>query len=161
VRELFHAIGLNGVLIEGVACSTADAEILSAWRKEDATGRRFHPRTQPVDDLRCACLADLQWFQRDVDEAAIRSSLTAGKANYVLDTRIGLDYAGQLAQRVIHDRERCVLRPANCALQGPCVLLRENPLGLLTISTKFNAIVSNSTARVGTGCSSTHASERR
>ena len=72
---------------------------------------------------------NLERLQGDVDEAAIRGASATGKSDYVSHSRIGPNHIHQLADRVIHLRERCVLRPLHAANNGSRVLLREKSLG--------------------------------
>ena len=95
--------------------------------------QRIHLRPQAVDDLHRAgsplTRPLAQRLERDVDESSIARSLPAGIGIHVRDRGIGLDDVHQLLHRVLHERERSVLRTLHAPDNGAGVLLREESLG--------------------------------
>ena len=95
----------------------------------EAIGSRLSWGLQTVDHLRGADLADVERLERDVEGADIGGPVAAGIGIHVLDGGIGLDDLDHLQERVVDEREGCVLRPLHAAGDGAGVLLREEAFG--------------------------------
>ena len=124
-----HRVGLERVLVHGIAGTSTDAEILRGLQECRSYRQMVQLRAQAGNDLRGAYVAVGQRLERNVEGAGIGCAATAGKRNHVGDSRVFLDHFANLPNGVIHSRERGILWPANAALNGSRVLHREKTLG--------------------------------
>ena len=100
----------------------------AACRKADATGNRFiFGRT--LSRKPDAVIAFIESGRRHEHEASISRTLPAGESYDVVRGGIVRDHVHELLDRVVHDRERRVLRALHAAEDDACVLRRKEPLG--------------------------------
>ena len=160
--QVLHIVRLQGVLVERIAASAADAQILRRLQKGRGHGQPVHLGAQAVDDFRDADFALIERLERDVDKSAIAAAATAADVGIDIGhRRVRLDDIDQGFDRSVHHREGCVLRPCTPPTIAPVSCWGKKPFGILTISTTFRAMVSNSTTSIKPELSSTHDKEWR
>ena len=125
MREILHVVRLNGVLIHGIARSSADAQILRSLEKSRCNREPVEFGPQAADNIRRGDFPLIQRLQRDIDTAGVPG---ARMGNDIGDRRVSLDDLLDLQDRVVHDRKRCILRASRAACDGSRILLREKTL---------------------------------
>ena len=113
--EILDAVGLQRVLIHGVAGTAADTQILRRLQKRRGDRQTVELRAQPSDDLRRTDLALRQRIQGHINEAGVGGTVAAGEGDHVGHGRIAFDDADDLLDRVVHRRKGGILRPLDAA----------------------------------------------